>query len=102
MNIRINKNLKEEFYQCCKRKGFTASKVVKIFINQYVSTGKIPFELGKNKKHVDENLIRIDIAVDSNLALKFSQACEVYHHVNRSEMIRAFMDYCVASDSLPF
>ena len=99
--LRINKELKEAFYEVCKSKGLTAGKAVKLFVREFSKSGKIPFSLVGNRTFPDDNLVRISIHMDADTRSAFSVACEEYG-LPMSIVVRGFMDYCVQHNSFPF
>ena len=100
-SLRVNPNLKEDFYGYCKRKGFTAGKAIKLLARQFAKTGKIPFSLDGNRNYPDENLTRVSIHMDAETRKNFAAACEEYG-VPMSIVVRGFMDYCVTNDCFPY
>jgi len=98
--IRVNQQLKEDFYSCCKRKGFTAGMAVKLFARQFSEKGIIPFSLDANKSYPDDKLTRISIHMDAKTRQNFAAACEE-QGLSMSFIVRAYMDYCVTNDCFP-
>jgi hypothetical protein len=99
--LRINKELKESFYEVCKSKGLTAGKAIKLFAREFSKSEKMPFSLIADRTFTDNNLVRISIHMDALTRQKFSNVCEDYG-LPMSVVVRGFMDYCVQKNDLPF
>lgn len=100
-SLRVNPQLKEDFYNFCKSKGFTAGKAVKLLAKQFAKSGTLPFSLGSDRAYVEENSARISIHMDDETRRDFSNACEEYG-LPMSIIVRGFMDYCVSNNSFPY
>jgi len=103
LSLRINKQLKEDFYSFCKRKGFTAGKAVTLLAKQFSKSGEIPFSLDVdgNRRYSDGNFIRVSIFLEAATREQFAAACEEYG-LPMSIVVRSYMDYCVTNDSFPY
>lgn len=100
-SLRLNSQLKEDFYKFCKSKGFTAGKAIKLFAKQFSESGKIPFSLDANRSYTDDNLIRISIHMDAETRKRFSTSCDEYD-IPMSIIVHGFMDYCVTNNHFPY
>lgn len=100
-SLRVNPELKEDFYKYCKSKGFTAGKAIKLFAKQFSKSGKIPFSLDGNRSYTDDNLIRISIHMDAETRQRFCASCYEYG-IPMSIVVRGFMDYCVTNNRFPY
>jgi len=100
-SLRVNAKLKEDFYNYCKGKGFTAGKALKLLARQFAKSGKIPFSLETNRNYPDDNFVRASIHMDAETRQHFADACEEYG-LPMSIVVRGFMDYCVSHDAFPY
>ena len=104
-SLRVNAQLKEDFYTFCKSKGFTAGKAVKLLAKQFSKRGTLPFSLDSDRAYDEENLLRngtrISIHMDGETRRDFSNACEEYG-LPMSIVVRGFMDYCVSNNCFPY
>lgn len=100
-SLRVNPKLKEDFYDFCKSKGFTAGKAIKLLARQFAKSGKLPFSLDGNRNYADENLTRVSIHMDAETRQHFAAACDDYG-LPMSIVVRGFMDYCVTHDCFPY
>ncbi|BAL01862.1 hypothetical protein OBV_p-00070 (plasmid) [Oscillibacter valericigenes Sjm18-20] len=101
LSLRVNKELKETFYEFCRLKGFTAGKAMKLFARQFSKDDVIPFPLDVNRTYKDENFVRVSIHMDYDTRMEFFAACDKYG-LPMSIIVRGFMDYCVTHDSFPY
>lgn len=100
-SLRLNKQLKEDFYKFCKNKGFTAGKAIKLFAIQFSKNGTLPFSLDADRSYTDDNLVRISIHMDANTREHFSTSCDEYG-IPMSVIVRGFMDYCITNNCFPY
>ena len=98
--LRVNAKLRADFYAFCKNKGFSAGGAVKLFIKQLINSGEIPFSLREESRYDGERLDRMSVNMDEETRIAFIQTCGEIG-VNRSDIIRRFMEYCVAHDAFP-
>jgi len=100
-SLRINPQLKKDFDNYCKSKGFTAGKAIKLLAKQMSKSGIIPFSLDVSRSYPDENLIRTSIRMNAETRQHLATGCEECG-VPMSIVIRSFMDYCVTHDYFPY
>lgn len=101
VSLRVNPQLKEDFYKFCKSRGFAIGKAIKLFARQFSKSGKLPFSLSTQRSYSDDNIMRICIRITAEAKQEFSEACEKYG-LPMSMIIRGFMDYCVTNDCFPY
>lgn len=100
LSLRVNPDLKEDFYKFCRSKGLTAGKVIKFFAKQFTKTGIIPFSLDEDRSYTDEGLVRISIHMDDDTRQGFATACSEYG-LPMSVIVRGYMDFCVRNNHFP-
>lgn len=112
LSMRINGELKREFWDFCDNLHTNASALVAMLARKCVREESIPFEVispeidfgmrygtrGKGGGNADE---RVSFRMDNNLRLRFSAVCEE-HYVSMSVVVRAFMVQCIEKGRLPF
>ena len=105
LGLRINSNLKENFYQFCKKRGIKPSLAVRFFVKRLVESGKIPFsldnEIGKAYNDADDKSVRISLYLTAEERCQFSDACDKYG-LPMSIVVRGFMAYCVDNNCFPY
>lgn len=101
LSLRLNKKLKEDFYAFCKKKGIPVGTLIKLLAKEVIQNGKAPFSVMGDRNYPDENLTVISIRMDPQTKENFSAACEEFG-LPMSIVIRAFMDYCITNNSIPF
>lgn len=101
LSLRLNDKLKEDFYAFCKKKGIPVGTLIKLLAREIIENGKPPFSVMADKNYPDDNLIVISIRMDPQTKENFSAACEKFG-LPMSVIIRAFMDYCITNNRIPF
>ena len=103
LSLRVNAELKDEFYSYCKERGFTMGNAIKLFVYQFAKNGELPFSLSRplSEEFLSENTKRISIYMDGSTKKKFLRSCKKYG-VPMSIILRAFMDYCVKNQCFPY
>lgn len=100
LSLRMNKDLKDDFYGFCKSKGFTAGRALKYFSHQFVKAKKLPFSIDEETKYPEDNFVRCTIYLDHATKQAFSDACDEYG-LPMSIVVRAYMNYCVVNNAFP-
>lgn len=100
--LRVNPELKEQFYALCKSKGFTAGKAVKLFARQFAQSGRLPFSMDMDRSFPNDNSARVSIHMDEDTRQLFSEACKEYGGLSMSLVMRGFMDFCVTNNCFPY
>lgn len=100
-SLRVNKELKEAFYDFCKRKGLAAGPVIKMFIRRFIKDTEIPFSLYSDSQFPESHLDRLNIGMDTEMRAAFSDACESIDE-DMSVVVRGFMNYCVNNNCYPY
>lgn len=100
LSLRVNPELKGDFYNFCRRKGLTAGKAVNLLARQFARDGELPFPIDADRKYPDENLTPISLRMDGETRQLFAEACERFG-LPMSTVVRGFMDFCTTTDRLP-
>lgn len=101
LSLRLNDRLKEDFYAFCKKKRIPVGMLIKLLAKEIIEKGEPPFSVMADKNYPDDNLIVISIRIDPQTKENFSAACDKFG-LPMSVIIRAFMDYCITNNSIPF
>lgn len=104
-SLRVNKELKDDFYKTCKKRGYSVSRAMRMFFVQYIKDdGKPPYEdmLNRIRQYPDDEYDRIGIRIDADIRTQFAAVCKENGGWLMSNVVRAFMDYCASYDCLPF
>lgn len=68
ISIRVEKDLKQKFYELCDDFGLSAATAINIFMKAVVRERKIPFEINSNSEEINQkemetiNTIRLKLA----------------------------------------
>lgn len=101
LSLRVNAQLKDDFYNLCKREGTMAGRVIKLFAKQFSENCNMQFSPTGDRSYSDDDQIRISVFIEAENRQRFSAACEEYG-LPMSSIVRSFMDDCVTNNRLPF
>lgn len=82
LNIRMEKNLKEELDALCKELGLTTSTAINIFAKTMVRKQELPFKLSLNNNHKKTLKAIKNIEEGKNLSRKFSSVDKLMEDLN--------------------
>lgn len=103
ISIRINENLKDEFYSLCTKRGVKPTSVISRYCRYVVKNKKEPKADMYNRvlKYVNDNQTVMTIKIDEELAINFETTCKNLSQT-MSSAIRFFMDWCCSYETFPF
>lgn len=103
LSVRINKKLKQDFYEFCNKSGISASAAVNQLALKCVEKGSIPFvvhvvdyDMGKKG-----DSIRTSIRMKSDLREDFSKVC-AKTGIPMGTVVKMFMLQCIDEGRFPF
>ena len=82
LNIRMDKDLKEELDALCKELGLTTSTAINIFAKAMVRKQALPFKLSLNKANKKALEAIQNVEEGKNLSRKFSSVAELMEDLN--------------------
>ena len=102
ITIRVNENLKDDFYSLCTKRGVKPTNVISRYCRYVVKNKKEPMVDMYNRvlKYVNDNQTRMTIKIDEELAINFETICKDLSQT-MSSAIRFFMDWCCSYENLP-
>ena len=82
LNIRMEKNLKEELDKLCKELGLTTSTAINIFAKTMVRKQALPFKLALNAENKKTLKAIQNVEAGKNLSCKFQSVDELMEDLN--------------------
>lgn len=99
--VRVNPELKKDFFDCCKKKGLTGATAINFFVKRFIESGNLPFALDSDRGYAEDRTLRMAVRMDDETREKFSAACDRYG-LPMSIVVRGYMDYCVTNNRFPY
>lgn len=82
LNIRMEKNLKEQLDELCKELGLTTSTAINIFAKAMVRKQALPFKLALNTENKKTLKAIQNVEAGKNLSRKFKSVDELMEDLN--------------------
>ncbi len=82
LNIRMEKNLKEQLDELCKELGLTTSTAINIFAKAMVRKQALPFKLSLNTENKKTLKAIQNVEAGKNLSRKFKSVDELMEDLN--------------------
>ena len=82
LNIRMEKNLKEQLDELCKELGLTTSTAINIFAKAMVRKQALPFKLSLNSENKKTLKAIQNVEAGKNLSRKFKSVDELMEDLN--------------------
>lgn len=82
LNIRMEKNLKEQLDELCKELGLTTSTAINIFAKAMVRKQALPFKLSLNTENKKTLKAIQNVEAGKNLSRKFKSVDELIEDLN--------------------
>ncbi len=82
LNIRMEKNLKEQLDELCKELGLTTSTAINIFAKAMVRKQALPFKLSLNTENKKTLKAMQNVEAGKNLSRKFKSVDELMEDLN--------------------
>lgn len=82
LNIRMEKNLKEQLDELCKELGLTTSTAINIFAKAMVRKQALPFKLSLNAENKKTLKAIQNVEAGKNLSHKFKSVDEIMEDLN--------------------
>lgn len=103
LSIRIEPQLKDDFYTFCKKSGISVSAAINQLAVKSVEKAAIPFVIKVVDYDIkrEGNLKRISIRMKLELRQGFSEVCSK-NGIPMSTVIKMFMMQCVEKGMFPF